>query len=262
MHIRDSEYFGELYSNSLKLDKCSWFYNFVACPGATFATASSDLHRARRGALAKYFSTSNVSRLEPLLNKCMIKLIARLQEHKEKMDIVDLSNAYRCIAIDIISEYALPCSRLLLDTPDFAADEIRVLRDFARIGVWNRHIIFILPLFTAIPRWIIARVDPGPSLAVFDNQTVRILIPYCAYLQADLCKHRKVLEKVSDHRSLFKRSGYSKDKTISLATNIRLGSSSFREDYHSTHPRSFHSSRRWNRNDRQYSDIDNLLLTC
>lgn len=56
VHINDPEYFSQLHSFSLKLDKCGWYYNFAASPTAGFSTASYELHRIRRGALAKYFS--------------------------------------------------------------------------------------------------------------------------------------------------------------------------------------------------------------
>lgn len=60
----------------------------------------------------------------------------------------------------------------MLQSPDFAASYNRVVRNFSQICVWNRHFPIIVPIFMAIPRYIIAKVDPGPSLAVVDNQAV------------------------------------------------------------------------------------------
>ncbi|CAD6587386.1 MAG: hypothetical protein ASARMPREDX12_002831 [Alectoria sarmentosa] len=170
VHIKDPEYFLQLNSSTSKLDKYAWYYNFVAAPDAGFGTISHNLHRARRAAMAKYFSTANVTRLEPLIQKCVSKLISRLEEHRLGGKVADLSNAYRCLATDVITEYALPRSRLMLDSPDFAAGYNHVLRDFTNIATWHRHIPIIFPIFNAIPKWIIARIDPGPSLAVIDNQ--------------------------------------------------------------------------------------------
>ncbi|MCJ1454023.1 hypothetical protein MMC28_004373 [Mycoblastus sanguinarius] len=169
VHINDPEYFAELQSNTSKLDKYAWFYNFVAAPDAGFGTASHDLHRPRRGAMAKYFSMSNVIRLEPLIKKCVTKLCSRIEEHRKGATKVDLSNAYRCLATDVITEYALPGSRLMLESPDFAASYNRVLKDFSHIATWHRHIPIILPLLLAVPRWITARMNQA-SLAVAENQ--------------------------------------------------------------------------------------------
>ena len=67
VQINDPEYFAELNSNTLKLDKYAWYYGFAAAAGSGFGTVSSDLHWIRRNALAKYFSTSNVSQLETFI---------------------------------------------------------------------------------------------------------------------------------------------------------------------------------------------------
>lgn len=174
VHIRDPECFLQLNSSTSKLDKYAWYYNFVAAPEAGVGTTSHDLHRTRRAAMAKYFSTANVTRLEPLIQTYVSKLMFRLEEHQREAKTVDLSNAYRCLATDVITEYALPRSRLMLDSPDFAAGYNRVLRDFTNIAMWHRHIPIIFPIFNAIPRWVIANMDPGPALAVIDNQKVHI----------------------------------------------------------------------------------------
>ena len=175
VHIKDPDYFLQLYSNTSKLDKYAWYYNFVAAPLSGAVTPSHELHCTRRAALARYFSTANVTRLEPLIQSCVSKLFSRLNEHRLQGKVVDLSNAYRCLATDVITEYALPRSRVMLDSPDFAAGYTPVLRNFSNIATWNHHIPIIFPIFNAIPRWIIARLDPGPSLAVFDNQKVGLL---------------------------------------------------------------------------------------
>lgn len=177
VHIRDSDYFLQFNCNTPKLDKYAWYYNFVAAPLAGFGTTLHELHRTRRAAMANYFSTANVTRLEPLIHSCVSKLISRLDEHRLQGKVVDLSNAYRCLATDVITEYSLPHSRSMLDSPDFAAGYNRVLRDFSNIATWHRHIPIIFPIFNAIPRWVIAKLDPGPSLAVFDNQKVGCFTP-------------------------------------------------------------------------------------
>lgn len=182
IHIKDSDSFLQFNSNTSKLDKYAWYYNFVAAPLSGALTTSHELHRTRRAAMAKYFSTANVTRLEPLIQSCVSKLISRLDEHRLQGKVVDLSNAYRCIATDVITEYALPRSRLMLDSPDFAAGYNRVLRDFANIATWHRHIPIIFPIFNAIPRSVIAKMDPGPSLAVYDNQKVGHLFSAAATL--------------------------------------------------------------------------------
>ena len=192
VHINDPEYYSQLHSFSLKLDKCGWYYNFAASPTAGFSTASYELHRIRRGALAKYFSMSNVARLEPLIQSCVTRLCSRLEEHRKEGTVVDLSSAYRCLASDVIMEYALPHSQRLLHSSHFAASYHRVVRNLGRIGLWNRQFPFIVPLFRTIPRWIIAKLDTGPTLSLADFQIVssnNSLFPM-------RCSHRKTSQSL------------------------------------------------------------------
>ena len=195
VHINDPEYFSQLHSFTLKLDKCGWYYNFAASPTAGFSTASYEIHRIRRGALAKYFSMSNVARLEPLIQGCVTKLRSRLEEHRKEGTVVDLSSAYRCFASDVIMEYALPHSQRLLDSSDFGASYHRIVRNLARIGLWNRQFPFIVPLFRTIPRWIIAKLDPGPTLNLADFQIVSSI----NYLFPMRCSHRNLSKSLRDN---------------------------------------------------------------
>ena len=172
VHIRDANFFLQLNSNTSSLDKYEWYYDFIAAPLATAVTTSHELHRTRRLALARHFSTANVAKLEPLIQNCIAKLVSRLDEHRLQGKVVDLSNAYRCLTTDVVTEYALPRSRLMLSSPDFAAGYNRVLRNFSNIAMWNRHFPIIFSIFQALPRWVIATIDPGPTLAVFDDQKV------------------------------------------------------------------------------------------
>ena len=172
VHIKDSKFFLQLNANTSQLDKYAWYYDFIACSLAAAVTSSHELHRTRRLAVARHFSTANVAKLEPLIQNCISKLVSRLDEHRLQGKVVDLSNAYRCLTTDVVTGYVLPRSRSMLSLPDFAAGYNRVLRNFANIATWNRHIPIIFRIFNAIPRWVIAKIDPGPSLAVFDDQKV------------------------------------------------------------------------------------------
>ena len=217
VHINHPEYFGQLHSFSLKLDKCGWYYNFAASPTAGFSTASHELHRIRRGALAKYFSMSNVARLEPLIQSCVTRLCSRLEEHRRGGTVVDLSSAYRCLASDVIMEYALPHSRRLLDSSDFAASYHRVVRNLGRTGLWNRQFPVIMPLFRAIPRYIIAKLDPGPALSLADFQIVssnNLLLP-------TLYSHRNWTKSLRDNAFSIISSGCRNEQVEAKATILQ-----------------------------------------
>lgn len=85
---------------------------------------------------------------------------------------MDFSNAYSCFATDVITEYPSPHSESMLGFPGFAAGYSRVLRDSAKIATWHLHIPSIFPIPKAVPRWVMAKLDSGPSLAVSDTKKV------------------------------------------------------------------------------------------
>lgn len=172
VHIDDPLYFDTLYSNN-RLDKDAWYYRAFGSNGAAVGTASADLHRARRGAMAKFFSAANVAKLEPKVLARVQKLCDRIEEHRKEGKVIDISNAYRCLATDVISDYAAPHTRDFLGTPDFSASFNRVLRDFSELMLWHRHFPIVFPVMTSIPRSVIAKMDPtGANVAVIDNQAV------------------------------------------------------------------------------------------
>lgn len=177
VHIDDAEFFDAFYSNP-KLDKDAWFYRAFGDNGAAVGTSSWERHKARRGAMARSFSSASVLKLEPKVLARVQKLLNRIDEHREAGRVVDISNAFRCYATDVISDFAAPHSRDFLSTPDFSASFNRVLRDFSELMLWHRHIPIVFPMMNAIPRAFIARVDPsGASVAVIDNQAVCVRLP-------------------------------------------------------------------------------------
>ncbi|KAF3483874.1 Cytochrome P450 [Arthroderma uncinatum] len=170
VHIDDPAFWDVLYTNS-KLDKDAWYYRPFEDNYATVGTVSWRLHRQRRGAMAKFFSKANVSALEPQVMAVVKRLCGRIEEHRISNKVVDISNAYRCFATDVITNYAAPQTIDFISTPDFAAAYNRVLRDFSYIMLWHRQFPFVFPLLATIPRWVISMIDSsGATLAVIDNQ--------------------------------------------------------------------------------------------
>ena len=179
MHIDDPAFFDAFYSIN-KLDKDAWFYRMFGDNGAAVGTASWELHKARRGAMSSFFSRANVAKLEPKVLARVQTLLDRVEEHRRAGKVIDISNAFRCYATDVISDYAAPHSREFLTAPDFAAGFNRVLRDFSELMLWHRHFPIVFPIMNAMPTWLVAKMDPsGASLAVIENQNVLLTLASC-----------------------------------------------------------------------------------
>jgi len=169
LHVNDPDW-NEPYKISSRVDKYHWYYKFVGSSDAAFGTADHDLHRVRRKAQQNYFTQEAVTQLDAKLNIICGKFRARLEDFKGTGQPVNLSNAFRSLATDVVTEYCFHKSYNLLDEPDFAASFQRAIRDFPQIGVWHRHFGLILDIFSAMPRWLVAMIDPaGVSVHDFFN---------------------------------------------------------------------------------------------
>jgi cytochrome P450 len=100
LHIQDSEFYGTLYSAggvSRKRDRWSW--DTLSAAGvqvSTLSTIEHDLHRMRRSAIAPFFSSANVRKLEPVIQAKVGILFRRLLEFNDGKGklVVSLSHAF------------------------------------------------------------------------------------------------------------------------------------------------------------------------
>jgi hypothetical protein len=101
------------------------------------------------------------------------QLCERVKEHRDAIIPVNLSNAFRCLAGDIVSQYSLPQGLHNLDSEDFADSYNRQSRSISHIAVWNRHLSFAIPLFLKTPRWMVVKMATKGGVQAFDFQAVR-----------------------------------------------------------------------------------------
>lgn len=68
----------------------------------------------------------------------MEQLLQRIREHRDAGKVINISDAYRCFATDVVTDYAAPHTRDLLSTPDFAAEFTASMRKLSMFALWNR----------------------------------------------------------------------------------------------------------------------------
>ena len=169
LHVNDPDW-NEPYKVSSRLNKYHWYYKFVGSSDAAFGTADHDVHRIRRKAQQTYFTLDSVARFDQDLEDITSKLVSRLQGFKGTNQPANLSNAFRSLATDVVTDYAFHKSYNLLDYPDFAAAFQRTMRDFPEIGLWHRHFGLILHIFESMPRWLTKLINPaGIDVVDFSN---------------------------------------------------------------------------------------------
>ncbi|KAF7858483.1 hypothetical protein EAF04_009083 [Stromatinia cepivora] len=109
LHFNDTAFVDEIYaSGGRKRDKQVHFLNFVAGPitSSMFATVKHDHHRIRRSAMNKFFSRTQISKLEfgikELVDQLCDKMIRLSNQGSTPLDV---TTAYSCFTSDVISGY-------------------------------------------------------------------------------------------------------------------------------------------------------------
>lgn len=167
VHIDDPTFFNELYNVTKKLDKDPWYYSWLDRNGSIFATTDADLHKLRSSVIKKAFSISSIARVEPVLRKHLETFCRRLSECRDSKTAIPMSDVFRSLAVDIITDLSLPETHNLLETPDFGAAHSDFIRGITEISLWNRHLLFVNRLFQCLPRWVVALQGPT-ALHVID----------------------------------------------------------------------------------------------
>lgn len=138
-------------------------------PEATFPTIKADVHRLRRNSLNQFFSVAAIAKIEPTIHALIDKLSARMAEAGEKDEVIPLFYAYRCMTVDMISEYVFGKQLGILDREDWGETFYAAWRALWEMSGLIRQIPVIMDIFQAMPRWLLAATNPG-ALEVIDMQ--------------------------------------------------------------------------------------------
>ena len=129
----------------------------------------------RREPIAPFFSTSNVRKLQSRVLARVQQLCDRIVEFAANDQPFRISDAYRCLAADVVTDFAMPETKTLLAHPEFAPDWVQSIRDLSAMIIWNRHIRLVTPILRSIPRAVVAALDrKGAILGVVDMNIVRL----------------------------------------------------------------------------------------
>ncbi|KAI0103935.1 cytochrome P450 [Nemania sp. FL0031] len=161
VHCSDTAFSDEIYALSgRKRDKpVHQIRGGGAIPGAIFSTAGHELHRMRRAAMAKFFSRTQVLKLEPKIRRLSDRLCEKiLAEGKRPFDV---TTAYSCFSSDVVSDYAFGSSFNFLNQeswqPNFRGPLYSIIRP-----------VFMFRFFP-LSRYL--------SLIVFGSQRASKLLP-------------------------------------------------------------------------------------
>ncbi|OAA74841.1 Cytochrome P450 [Akanthomyces lecanii RCEF 1005] len=153
VHIKDSNW-NDVYKLSSKANKPWWYYRSFGSAQSTNTTEPDQLHRVHRQALQVWFSSQNVTKNIPKVQDTVEQLHDRLASSFGQ--VINLSDAYRSLALDVTTAFAFQRPFGGLADPNFSKDFNQAIRSYGRIGLLNRH-------FFGIPSWILQSLPDAIS---------------------------------------------------------------------------------------------------
>ncbi|CZR63276.1 related to cytochrome P450 [Phialocephala subalpina] len=149
------------FTSILHPDKTMKFDIRWDSPGAAQVTGPHELHRIRRTALNPFFSKHQVLLLWPYIREKRDKFCRRVDEYVETKKPLNLSKAFGCFSIDVVTEYAFGQSYNDLDNEHFFSGLSEVMDELlGRVHVIT-HLPWILSAVRALPEWVQGLLNPG-----------------------------------------------------------------------------------------------------
>jgi cytochrome P450 len=136
---------------------------------ALFPAIHHDIHKVRRAAVSPFFSTSAVNRFHPVVQQTIDRLCKRIEQNIKQKEPVPLFFAFRCVTVDIITEYLFGKQLDLVDRNDWGRSFYGAWRGLWEMSPIIRQWPWIMPLFRAAPRWLLAATNPK-ALEVVDME--------------------------------------------------------------------------------------------
>ncbi|KAI4198280.1 MAG: hypothetical protein LQ350_005363 [Teloschistes chrysophthalmus] len=162
LHIDDADFFEKLNSFQGKWDKDPYTAHQFANPGSSVGTIDHELHRKRRSAVLPFFSKQKIYALEPVIQSTIDRLCNKMEDYVKSGQPLNLRNAYKCFAADVVAEYCFAESGNLIEKPDFSLAHWREHQQGLKAGLRARYLpSWYMPVVRGAPEWIRATVDPA-----------------------------------------------------------------------------------------------------
>jgi len=117
-------------------------------PGAFVSTSHQDLHRNRRAPIAPLFSKQNIRRLEPIVRRCLVKVLGRLEGFRSSGLPLNIKILFSAATNDVITEYAFGNCWNSLYKEDLNEPFFTIVTESSKM--W--HVSSYLPSLIFIPR--------------------------------------------------------------------------------------------------------------
>ncbi|KAF2259791.1 cytochrome protein [Lojkania enalia] len=168
VHIRDAEFYDELYSAKSRFSKMPHLMHRFNIPLSTFDVVEHDHHHRRRAIVAPFFTRQKVIDFSPYVTTRIEKLCKILEtQYKGTGKVVILNEAWGALVTDALTWYTSALSYDFLDYPGFQAPFTTAIRNLAYSIPVSTHFPWFVAIMKALPESLIAVLDPQMK-AVFD----------------------------------------------------------------------------------------------
>ncbi|KAK2604960.1 hypothetical protein N8I77_007848 [Diaporthe amygdali] len=160
LHVNDAAFFDTLYRTDGRWDKYSWTYDAFGAKSSTIFGSDHDAHRARRRAIAPFFSKQNVASRQHVLRRNIEKLCQRI--HKLTGSTFNLGAAVSAFTRDSANEFIVGRQYNELDLDDFGIGLSIASQGAGVFWRTTKHIRWFGPAVRAIPiDWAMKVADDG-----------------------------------------------------------------------------------------------------
>ncbi|KAF1975730.1 cytochrome P450 [Bimuria novae-zelandiae CBS 107.79] len=197
LHISDPDFYSEIYaSNSRIRDKYSWKVKSGDSAQAMGFTVPRELHRERRQAVDRFFSIQSVAKLEDIIQEDIERLCARMEHYKQSGKVINLTDAFLALTMDIIQVYSFGESSNLVDLPNFSPEwRLTIMGIMSKTALIN-HCGWVAKIHLSAREKTVSRLTDEASILVMaaSETTGRIL----AIIVFHLSRRRDILEKIRE----------------------------------------------------------------
>ncbi|KAF2269980.1 cytochrome P450 [Lojkania enalia] len=160
LHVIDPAFFETLYRTDGRWHKYSWAYDAFGAKGSTIFGSDHDAHKARRRAIAPFFSKTNVIARQYLLRKNIDKLCQRIS--KLAGSTFNLGAAISAFTRDNANEFIVGKAYNELDLEDFGVGLSISSQGAGVFWRTTKHIRWFGPAMRAMPiDWAMKMADEG-----------------------------------------------------------------------------------------------------
>ena len=103
--------------------------------------------------MGDFFSKASITKLEPLVARNVQLLCTKLHEHAESGQPVRLSDAFNCLTVDIITEYAFLKQYRYLEIPNFRTPFYEAFEVAFQSSSLIKRLPWIIPLMGKLHRY-------------------------------------------------------------------------------------------------------------